>query len=73
MSATTNRYAGACDACGQLVPALTGRVEGVTQGRRARWRVWCLECFNRSDNSSDEDRQCGDRAYEDACAERCGL
>jgi hypothetical protein len=29
--------------------------------------------FNASDHSSAEDRCCGDRAYEDACARACGF
>lgn len=29
--------------------------------------------FNRRDHSSHEDRACGDTAYEDACAQACGL
>ena len=72
MNATTNRYSGTCNACGKLVPAHTGKIESVSSGRRSKWRLWCLDCYNRSDNSSDEDRCCGDRAYEDQCAERCG-
>ena len=63
-----NRYAGVCNACKKPVPALKGFVEKQGYGRRSRWAVWCLECFNRSDKSSGEDSCCGDRAYEDACA-----
>ena len=69
----TNRYAGTCKACGKHVVANTGVLEKVGYGRRGSWVVWCLDCFNASDNSGEEDRQCGNRAYEDRCAERCGF
>ncbi len=62
-----NRYKGTCNACGNTVAANEGTVERV--GRK--WIVWCGPCFDKSDNSSYEDRCCGDRAYEDQCAERC--
>ena len=52
---------------------MTGFVEKQGYGRRARWAVWCLACFNRSDSSGAEDRACGDRAYEDACARAVGF
>ncbi len=64
----TNKYAGVCNACGKKVGAQDGHIERA--GRR--WIVWCGPCFDRSDNSSYEDRCCGDRAYEDRCAEQCG-
>ncbi len=64
----SNRYPGNCNACHNPVPANSGKVERV--GRK--WIVWCLSCFDKSDHSSHEDRQCGDRAYEDSCAEQCG-
>ncbi len=73
MSVATNRYEGTCNACHKPVPAHTGKIEPVGFGRRAKWRVWCLTCFDRSDNSGEEDRCCGDRAYEDQCAARCGF
>lgn len=64
-----NRYPGTCHACGAEVRAQAGTLE--RRGRR--WVVWCQPCYNRSDNSSAEDRQCGNRAYEDACARACGM
>lgn len=69
----TNRYGGTCHACGKPVAANAGEVERVGAGRRARWQLWCLDCFNESDHSGPEDRLCGDRAYEDRCAARCGF
>jgi hypothetical protein len=71
--AQTNRYSGQCTSCRKAVPAMTGFVEKQGYGRRARWAVWCLACFNRSDSSGAEDRACGDRAYEDACARAVGF
>lgn len=68
-----NRYAGTCHACGKSVPAGEGRIERTGYGRRGKWLVWCLGCFNASDNSGPEDRCCGNRAYEDACARACGM
>lgn len=68
-----NRYAGQCCTCHKPVPALTGHVERQGYGRRGRWAVWCIPCFNRSDKCGAEDRECGDRAYEDACAAACGM
>jgi len=59
----TNRYQGSCHACGTHIAAGEGKVERI--GRR--WLIWCLSCYNASDNSGPEDRQCGNRAYEDAC------
>ena len=67
----SNRYHGRCHACGKAVPARAGILENVG-GMRPRWVVWCLACFNASDNSGPEDRCCGDRAYEDRCAAACG-
>ena len=67
-----NKYAGVCDACKKRVWARAGYVEKQGYGRRARWAVWCVGCYNRSDNSGPEDRCCGDRAYEDASAAACG-
>lgn len=63
-----NRYKGICHACGEQVKAGEGKLERV--GRT--WVVWCAACYDRSDNSSYEDRECGDRAYEDRCAEGAG-
>ena len=62
-----NRYSGRCG-CGKMVLPGDGVVEMV--GRK--WKVWCADCFNKSDNSGPEDRCCGNRAYEDACARVCG-
>jgi len=64
-----NRYPGTCGACGRSVDAGKGIIE--RHGRR--WLVWCETCYNASDHSGAEDRACGDRAYEDQCAARCGL
>ena len=63
-----NKYASRCNDCGQCV----GKGEGVLERRGRKWIVWCLNCYDRSDHSSYEDRACGDRAYEDLCADRCG-
>ena len=65
----TNRYSGECHACQKHVEAGAGIVEKI--GRK--WQVWCADCYNASDKSGDEDRCCGDRAYEDACAAACGM
>jgi hypothetical protein len=70
--AQPNRYSGPCANCRKPVPAWTGYVEKQGRGRRARWAVWCLDCYNRSDASGAEDRVCGNRAYEDACAQAVG-
>lgn len=67
-----NRYAGTCHACGKTVESGAGCIEKSGYGRRAKWLVWCLACFDKSDNSGVEDRCCGNRAYEDACARACG-
>lgn len=64
----TNRYTGTCHACHNTVEAAQGILERI--GRS--WRVWCQDCFNASDHSGAEDRCCGDRAYEDACARATG-
>lgn len=64
----TNRYAGKCHDCGCHVSKGSGVLEQV--GRK--WVVWCQNCYDRSDNSSYEDRACGNRAYEDQCARACG-
>lgn len=68
-----NRYAGHCDCCKQPVAAFAGKIEKVGIGRHSKWRIWCLTCFDRSDNSGAEDRACGDRAYEESCSAACGL
>lgn len=62
-----NKYAGPCKACGANVPAGQGILE-YNHGRGTRWNLWCVSCFNKSDNSGPEDRECGNRAYEDRCA-----
>ena len=64
-----NKYAGYCNPCQKPVKAYSGQLERVG----SKWVIWCLDCFDKSDNSSQEDRQCGDRAYEDRCAEQCGF
>ncbi len=68
----TNKYAGKCE-CGNRVAARAGQLLKV--GRS--WAVKCQSCaagaeFDRRDHSSTEDRECGDSAYEDRCAEMCG-
>ena len=69
-----NKYPGQCR-CGVQVAAGAGHVQKI--GRR--WVVSCEDCgptadrSSRRDNSSFEDRQCGDMAYEDRCAEMCGF
>ena len=65
----TNKYAGTCKECGTKVRAGSGELEKIGQ----KWEVWCLECYNESDRSGAEDRQCGDRAYEDSYAQACGF
>ena len=64
-----NKYAGKCEHCSCEVAARQGTLE--RNGRR--WTLLCGPCFDKSDNSSYEDRECGNRAYEDQCAERCGF
>lgn len=73
MSALANKYPGTCIACQCHVAPGAGKIERAGYGRRSRWLVWCGPCFDRSDNSGAEDRECGNRAYEDRCAEACGL
>ena len=76
-----NRYPGRCHACGADVPAGAGQYIGgkgrVSDGRgghrRACGAVWCQPCLDKADHSGPEDRACGDAAYEDACAQACGL
>ncbi len=63
----TNKYAGKCE-CGKQVAARAGQLQRF--GRT--WSVKCQSCFDRDDHSSAEDRECGDSAYEDRCAEMCG-
>lgn len=65
-----NRYPGKCECCGKRVEAHAGILEH-KYGRK--FIVWHPACFDSSDNSSYEDRCCGDRAYEDQCADRCGF
>ena len=65
----TNRYPGNCHSCGKRVSTAAGILERI--GRK--YVVWCMACYNRSDNSGEEDRCCGNRAYEDQCAQACGL
>jgi rRNA maturation endonuclease Nob1 len=66
----SNRFPGRCHACGRQVKEFEGYAEKASRGRR--WLLWCMGCFNESDNSGPEDRCCGDRAYEDRCAEAVG-
>jgi len=62
-----NRYKGVCDKCGKKVPARTGLVEN----NSGKWTVTCMECS--TDSNNNEDYQCSDMGYEDACSEMCGL
>ncbi len=64
----TNKYAGKCGDCGARVSARAGELERIGRG----WVVRCQACFDKSDHSSAEDRECGDRAYEDRCAAQVG-
>ena len=65
----TNRYAGKCHACSKGID----KGEGILEKVGRKWVIWCLACYNASDNSGEEDRCCGNRAYEDQCAAACGL
>lgn len=65
-----NRNPGTCHVCKKPVGMYQGVVEPPALGR-GRWLVWCMACYNTSDNSGSEDRCCGDRAYEDQCARAC--
>ena len=62
-----------------------GSPDGYFRNLGAATPVWCESCWQperkkyaarfaiaRQDNSSHEDRACGDMAYEDACAAACG-
>ncbi len=64
----TNTYSGYCRGCKRRVLAGTGELERI--GRK--WVVWCMPCFDESDNSGPDDRMCGNRAYEDQCARAVG-
>jgi hypothetical protein len=70
----SNRYTGKCHCCGKTVASGTGKIERKNNfyARKQSWLVWCMGCFNASDNSGEEDRCCGNRAYEDRCAEAVG-
>ncbi len=68
----SNRFAGTCNGCGKPVAAGAGKLERSGYGRHAKWLVWHPACFDASDNASDEDRCCGNRAYEDRCAAAVG-
>jgi hypothetical protein len=63
-----NIYNGTCHACKKPVKAGEGVIEfKPAYRRRGSYILWCMGCFNASDNSGPEDRCCGNRAYEDAC------
>lgn len=69
----TNRYAGNCHACRRSVAPGEGELEPTGLRRRGkRYKLWCLPCYNASDDSGPDDRVCGNRAYEDACARAVG-
>ena len=65
----TTKYKTKCIACGAVVNPGSGHLEKVS----GKWQITCEPCFDRRDHSGYEDRCCGDMAYEDTCAERCGL
>ena len=65
---TPNRYEGQCHDCGDEVRPYRGTIEKVG----GKWIVRCPSCYDLSDNSGMEDRECGDRAYEARCAEMIG-
>ena len=67
-----NRFPGVCHACGKPVASGQGMLERSGRGRYGKWLVWCAPCYNASDNSGPEDRECGNRAYEDRCAAAVG-
>lgn len=71
-----NKYPGKCAECGTFVPKYAGTVEKHGE-RHSRFVLYCRACFqvryDRADNSSFEDRCCGNSAYEDACARKCGF
>lgn len=77
MITKTNRFKGTCVGCNCNVTPGAGILEYrsvYSRGRMVdRIQVFCTPCFDKSDNSSAEDRQCGNRAYEDKCAEACGM
>ena len=64
-----NKYAGTCHDCGQAI----AKGDGILERISGKYVVWCKSCYNKSDNSGDEDRCCGNRAYEDQCAVACGF
>jgi hypothetical protein len=71
-----NKFSGICECCGVSVAPEQGKLEYVGryhagQRRKSPYKLWCVSCYNRSDNSSEEDRCCGDRAYENQCAAQC--
>lgn len=63
----TNSYAVRCLACGDFVAAGAGILEACAH---RNFKTWCLPCFNKSDNSGPEDRECGNRAYEESCRQQ---
>ncbi len=65
-----NKYRGECKQCGGDVPVRAGNIEKTGN----KWVLWCASCyFDHLDHSSQEDRCCGDMAYEDECARQCGF
>ena len=76
--AAKNLYPANCSGCTKRVHTGAGFVQWQHTGRGRRgghFNVYCKPCFEakEADNSGVEDRQCGDLAYEDACARACGL
>ena len=68
MKTMQSKYPGTCAKCGK--PFAKGEL--INYYGRGRGVEHAHQCGNRQDNSSHEDRACGDMAYEDACAAACG-
>jgi hypothetical protein len=70
---TENRYKGTCVICGGFV----GSRRGYLEKRNGKYIVYCSTCYfhadDKKDHSGQEDRECGDMAYEDRCAQQCGF
>ena len=73
MHTMTAKYNGKCACCGVAIR----KGETIIYDRsKGAFHPSCSPDerseFNRRDNSSFEDRACGNQAYEDACAAACG-
>jgi len=51
-----------CHDCGKVI----AEGEGISEYTGVKDIIWCQDCYDRSDNSSYEDRACGNRAQEDS-------